>query len=252
MARHTKRAFGPVGSGKPPVNTGRKPAEDRPKRLAIPIPLRVRVGVALAGLILVGFGTRWAASQAVPTTVRVPSAQQLAAFPYQLGPWKGEDTPVDKRVLTVVGTELTINRTYRQSAENFVGFHAAVFTQPEFSLPHPPELCYGGTGWRVRNTKDSRIILSDGTSGSVRVLTLERRTGAETATVLYCYQLAGPFSPDRDTVRTFFWKYRGQKSRPPLVKVMFHLPGSGETVEEFGRDFAKRTLEKLAEMEKTW
>lgn len=252
MARRKKRWSEPTLPPKPVAGPAQKSPDPVPKRPQRSVPLRVRVGVAVAGLIVMGFGTRWAASQAVPTAVRLPTTQQLATFPYQLGPWKGEDTPVDKRILAAVGTELTINRTYRQSAENYVGFHAAVFTQPEFSLPHPPELCYGGTGWRVRGTKDTRIILSDGTSGSVRVLTLERRTGGETATVLYCYQLAGPFSADRDTVRTFFWKYRGQKSRPPLVKLMFHLPGSGETTEELGRDFAQRALEKLAEMENTW
>lgn len=216
------------------------------------ISLPVRVGVAIGSLILVGLGARWAASQAVPSEVRLPNRDQLLGFPYQLGPWKGEDEVVDEKVLQVVGAELTLNRTYRQSAERFVGLHAAVFTYTDFSLPHPPELCYGGTGWRVRRTRDVPLNLSDGTTGTIRILTLEKETGQQTATVLYCYQLAGPFAADRDAVRRLFWRYRGQKSRPPLVKVMFHLPGSDSTAEDDGLDFARRTLEKLAEMERTW
>ncbi|MEJ5341799.1 MAG: exosortase C-terminal domain/associated protein EpsI [Thermogutta sp.] len=233
---------------KPEEKTGRPLKHKSMVNISLP----VRVGVAIGSLILVGVGARWAASQAVPSEVRLPNRDQLLGFPYQLGPWKGEDDPVDEKVLQVVGAELTLNRTYRQSAERFVGLHAAVFTHTDFSLPHPPELCYGGTGWRVRKTRDVQLNLSDGTTGTIRILTLEKEIGQQTATVLYCYQLAGPFAADRDAVRRLFWRYRGQKSRPPLVKVMFHLPGSDSTAEDDGLDFARRTLEKLAEMERTW
>jgi EpsI family protein len=213
----------------------------------------VRCLVAAAGILFVGLGTRWAASQAVPNTVRLPSRDQLDAFPKQLGPWKLDDEEqIDPKVLQVLGTRLALSRRYSQSAERVVEMHIAVFTQTGFSLPHPPELCYDGTGWRVRSTRDARVILPNGTSGTVRILRLEKERGSQRATVLYCYQLAGPFSAERDTVRTFFWQFRGQKSRPPLVKLMLHLPGSGESTEELGLDFAQRALEKLMEIEKAW
>ena len=215
--------------------------------------LLMRLGVAAVAIIWIGVGARWAASQAVPNTVRVPHQDQLAVFPKQLGPWKCDDEEqLDLKTMRFLGTELTINRRYSQSAERVVEMHAAVFTQAGFSLPHPPELCYSGTGWRVRSTRDARVILPDGTSGTVRIIRLEKDRANQRATVLYCYQLAGPFSADRDTVRTFFWKYRGQKSRPPLVKLMLHIPGGGEAVEDLALDFAQRALEKFAEMEKTW
>jgi len=209
--------------------------------------------IAAIGVLLIGLGARWAASQAVPNTVRIPDLEKLAVFPKQLGPWKCEDEEqIDPQVLRVLGTALAIDRRYSQSAERFVEMHAAVFTQSGFSLPHPPELCYAGTGWNARSTRDARVILSDGTTGTVRIIRLEKERDNQRATVLYCYQLAGPFSADRDTVRTFFWKYRGQKSRPPLVKLMLHIPGGGEAVEDLALDFAQRALEKFAEMEKTW
>lgn len=209
--------------------------------------------IAAAGILFVGLGTRWAASQAVPNTVRLPSQDQLHVFPKQLGAWKCEDEEqIDPQVLQVLGTGLVLNRRYSQSAERVVEMHIAVFTQTGFSLPHPPELCYDGTGWKVRSTRDARVILPNGTSGTVRILRLEKERGSQRATVLYCYQLGGPFSADRDTVRTFFWQFRGEKSRPPLVKLMLHLPGGGESFEELGLDFAQRALEKLMEIEKTW
>ncbi|HOA51131.1 MAG TPA: exosortase-associated EpsI family protein [Thermogutta sp.] len=215
--------------------------------------LLLRAGLVALGLLVIGIGARWAASQAVPNIVRVPEQEQLAAFPKQLGPWKCEDEEkIDAKMFQALGTGVAVTRRYSQSAERFLEMHAAVFTQPGFSLPHPPELCYSGTGWRVRSTRDVPLTLIDGTSGSVRFIRLVKERGDQQATVLYCYQLAGPFSADRDKVRTFFWKFRGQKSRPPLVKLMLHLPGSGETIENLGLDFAQRALEKLAEMEKTW
>lgn len=216
------------------------------------IPFWPRIGLAIICLIFVGGGVRWAASQAIPSELRLPTPQQLAALPYQLGPWKGEDQKVDPRLIQAVGTNLQINRIYQQSVARAAGIHMAVFTNPDFSLPHPAELCYSGTGWQVRRTRDARLILSDGTSGTVRIISLVKEQGGETATVLYCYQLAGPFAADRDKVRSFFWRYRGQKARPPLVKVMVHLTGDGQQTEDLGLDLAQRILEKLAELEKTW
>ncbi|MGQ9505320.1 MAG: exosortase-associated EpsI family protein [Thermogutta sp.] len=211
----------------------------------------MRCVIAAIGILFVGLGTRWAASQAVPNTVRVPTQEQLEAFPTQLGPWQLDDEQqVDAKILQVLGTSITLTRRYSQSAERVAELHAAVFTQTGFSLPHPPELCYSGTGWKVRSTRDARIILADGTSGSARILRLEKERENRRATVLYCYQLASSFAADRDTVRTFFWKFRGQKSRPPLLKLMAYLPGSGENVEELGLDFMQRALEKFTEMQK--
>ncbi|WP_347245875.1 exosortase C-terminal domain/associated protein EpsI [Thermogutta sp.] len=251
MSRRKRRQLALIAPRPKPMDSDVGAGAEKP-RPVIAIPLQVRAAVVVVSLVLVGLGARWAASQAVPSEVRLPKREQLLSFPYQLGPWQGEDERVDEKVLQVVGAELTLNRTYRQSAERFIGFHAAVFTHTDFSLPHPPELCYGGTGWRVRSTKDARLVLSHGTSGTVRILSLEKESGGQAATVLYCYQLAGPFAAERDAVRRLFWRYRGQKSRPPLVKVMFHLPGAGPDVEEEALDFARRALEKLAEMEKNW
>lgn len=216
------------------------------------IPFWPRIGLAIVCLIFVAGGVRWAASQAVPSELRLPTRQQLSDLPYQLGLWKGVDEKVDPRLIQAVGTDLQINRFYQQSVERAAEIHVAVFTNPDFRLPHPPELCYSGTGWQVRGTRDARLILSDGTSGTVRIINLVKEQGGETATVLYCYQLAGPFAADRDKVRSFFWQYRGQKSRPPLVKVMLHLSGDGQQTEDLGLDLAQRVLEKLVELEKTW
>lgn len=229
-----------------PADTGHAP----PRNI---LSFSTRCVVAAVGILFVGLGTRWAASQAVPNIVRLPTQEQLDSFPTQLGPWRlDEQQQVDEKILQVLGTSITLTRRYSQSAERVAELHAAVFTQTGFSLPHPPELCYSGTGWRVRSTRDARIILADGTSGSVRILRLEKERENPRATVLYCYQLAGPFAADRDTVRTFFWKFRGQKSRPPLLKLMAYLPGSGENVEELGLDFIQRALEKFIDIQKTW
>lgn len=242
-------------SEKPTQGQGAKKLEESPsvKRRSMPsVPWAGRIVFAIVALGGLALGARWAASQAVPNEVRVPTREQVDAFPYELGPWKGEEDVIDEKIIVAVGADLTLNRTYRQSAVRSVSLHAAVFSYSGFSLPHPPELCYGGTGWRVRQTRDADLTLSDGTTGAIRILTLEKETGRDSATVLYCYQLAGPFAADRDLVRRLFWRYRGQKSRPPLVKIMLHIPGSGAEVEELGLDFAKRVLDKFAEMQKTW
>lgn len=208
--------------------------------------------VAVVLMTCVALGARWAASRSIPSAVRIPDQSKLAAFPQEIGPWRGVDQELDPAIVRTLGTDMTLNRLYLSSTGGSIALHVAVFTQPEFKLPHPPELCYGGTGWRVMRTKDQPLTLAGGEQGSVRVLNLEREDGSNRATVLYCYQLGGAFAADRDTVRTFFWQYRGQSSRPAMLKVMFHCPAAGTMVEDQSLDFAKEVLSRLAVMAEDW
>lgn len=208
--------------------------------------------LAVVLMTCVALGARWAASRSIPSAVRIPDQSKLAAFPQEIGPWRGVDQELDPAIVRTLGTDMTLNRLYLSSTGGGIALHVAVFTQPEFKLPHPPELCYGGTGWRVVRTKDQPLTIAGGRQGSVRVLNLEREDGSNRATVLYCYQLGGSFAADRDTVRTFFWKYRGQSSRPAMLKVMFHCPAAGTMIEDQSLDFAKEVLSRLAVMVEDW
>ncbi|NMC21127.1 MAG: EpsI family protein, partial [Thermogutta sp.] len=208
--------------------------------------------LAVVLMACVALGARWAASRSIPSTVRIPEKSKLAALPQEIGPWRGADQQVDPAIFQTLGTTITLDRLYLSPSGGGIALHVAVFTQPEFKLPHPPELCYGGTGWRVRGTADRPLTLNSGEKGSVRVLTLEREDGSARATVLYCYQLGGSFAADRDVVRTFFWKYRGQASRPAMLKVMLHCPASGTMVEDQALDFATEVLSRLAKMAEDW
>jgi len=208
--------------------------------------------LAVVLMACVALGARWAASRSVPSTVRIPEKSKLAALPQEIGPWRGVDQELDPAIFQTLGTTITLDRLYLSPGGGNIALHVAVFTQPEFKLPHPPELCYGGTGWRVRGTTDRPLTLNSGDKGSIRVLALEREDGAARATVLYCYQLGGSFAADRDVVRTFFWKYRGESSRPAMLKVMLHCPASGTMVEDQALDFAKEVLSRLAVMAQDW
>ncbi|MGQ9821948.1 MAG: exosortase C-terminal domain/associated protein EpsI [Thermogutta sp.] len=231
-----------------PVEAGTQPAP----RLGSTRGFLFRSVLAVVLMTCVALGARWAASRSIPSTVRIPEASKLAAFPQEIGPWRGVDQKLDPAVVRTLGTDMTLDRLYLSSAGGSIALHVAVFTQPEFKLPHPPELCYGGTGWRVVRTEDQSLTLAGGEQGSVRILNLEREDGSNRVTVLYCYQLGGSFAADRDTVRTFFWKYRGQSSRPALLKVMLHCPAAGTMVEDRSLDFAKEVLSRLAVMAEDW
>lgn len=208
--------------------------------------------LAIVLMACVALGARWAASRSVPSTVRIPEKSKLEALPREIGPWRGVDQELDPAVFQTLGTTITLDRLYLSPGGGNVALHVAVFTQPEFKLPHPPELCYGGTGWRVRGTTDRPLTLNSGEKGTIRVLSLEREDGAARATVLYCYQLGASFAADRDVVRTFFWKYRGESSRPAMLKVMLHAPAAGTMVEDQTLDLAKEVLSRLAVMARDW
>jgi EpsI family protein len=80
------------------------------------------------------------------TPVSIPA--HLSQLPLKLGPWQGEDTPIQARIVDAIGVDSYLNRVYvdpaGQQVELYVAFYA---NQRTDKWVHSPKDCIPGSGW---------------------------------------------------------------------------------------------------------
>lgn len=90
----------------------------------------------------------------------LPAHQPLAAFPYQLGEWAGEDVSIPTDMLEVLGNGDFLLRVYQTvSTQPEVDlFIAYIPSQREGDTIHSPKNCIPGAGWSP--VESSRVTIS--------------------------------------------------------------------------------------------
>src|SRR5262245_20680057 len=140
-------------------------------------------------------------------------------LPLELGSsWTGTNTELDPSVFKQVGALKMTNRTYQNELGRQATAHLATFSTADMLVPHPPQLCFTESGWKI--LKDEWQ-----TDGDRRYrLLLVERDGARSA-VAYWYQLGTDVAGDRDDLRKIMQKFRREKTTwPPMVKVLIQVP----------------------------
>jgi len=131
------------------------------------------------------------ASKTEPVAAREP----FAVFPMHLGNWDGVDTPLDPKVVSVLGVSDYVSRIYR-SSQAAVGFYVGFYqTQRQGATMHSPMNCLPGSGWDVASRSYITVpIFESVDSNSTRNIEVNRiviEKGLDRALVLYWYQAHG-------------------------------------------------------------
>ena len=150
--------------------------------------------------------------------------QDLREIPTQLGPWTGKEVQLDPRTYQATGSEVLVNRQYRNPAGDTASLHAAMWLEFSIKLPHRPEICYPASGYEIISENDWQLQVADQSSMPVRLLTVRR--DAKQSYVVYWYQLGERIIIGRAPLQRAPWTFRGMKTYPPLIKVMLHVPVS--------------------------
>jgi hypothetical protein len=145
--------------------------------------------------------------EAVPLRKPLYRMDKAALAPYELR----EAVDIPPEVVDTLGTDMYIqwvledtsitdlsDRTKR--AVLFVTYYTG---QPD-PVPHVPEVCYLGSGYKVESLEDDTLEIPEiGQTIPVRVLTFASptRLGASHASVLYTFSANGAFASDRTQVR---------------------------------------------------
>ena len=123
----------------------------------------------------------------------MPVRQSLATFPARIDGWEGHPAPdFDARVMSVLGVDEYVNRTYlraEQTAGLYIGYYES---QRQGDSIHSPLNCLPGAGWQPI---DSHRITIDvpGAPGSqsIAVNRVLIEKGDDRQVVLYWYQSHG-------------------------------------------------------------
>ena len=173
----------------------------------------------------------------------IPARQALAAFPHQLGDWKGSDLPIENNIREVLGPGDFLLRQYQSPAidANPVDLFIAYFpSQRTGDTMHSPQNCLPGSGWAILTSRRFELSVPGATPFRVNQYLVSR--GSDRQLVLYWY-----FAHDRAVASEYRAKWylivdamRTNRSDGSLIRLnTLMLPG--ESV-----DSATRRLMPLA------
>jgi len=144
-----------------------------------------RVGLALGILLGSGVVLR-ALSHGEPIPIRAP----LDSFPRALGPWTGEDLPLDPRVDNALKADARLLRQYLAAQGTPVWLFIAYYkTQRLGETVHSPKSCLPGAGWEPVSGTRVPVAVAPG-----RTIILNRylvQQGMDRQLVFYWYQSHG-------------------------------------------------------------
>ncbi len=152
------------------------------------------VSLALvAGAILIGH-----ASKSEPVLLRTP----LDTFPLQVAGWEGRPTErFDQRILTVLGVDEYVNRSYRAPDGTALGLYVGYYrSQREGDTMHSPLNCLPGAGWQPVKQERTTIAVATGIDAATgqpsgrREILVNRfviEKGLDRQVVVYWYQSHG-------------------------------------------------------------
>lgn len=205
-----------------------------------PVALRLFV---LAGL-LVGIEAGFQALRARRSMAEVEMPPwKLDQMPRDLGDWHGEPTEVDSRVFRNLGAAQTRDTLFHPSFGPPVVAHVAIFDQESSGLPHHPDLCYGGNGYRKLAERTIRIRTDSGREIPASLVTFERQD--DRLAVLFWYQYGDRILTESSQTSAARLAAAGRRARPAMVKVMLQTPLDAP-------DQAEGRLRELARLIRAW
>ncbi len=161
----------------------------------------VQVALAVAVLAASGAARGWQSSR-VDQVLREgrKSPFALKDIPMQLGPWVGQDEPVDEQIVRITGSTDSIFRSY-QNQNTGQRVHVLVLFGPSVAMfGHIPEVCYPASGFdMVRDPKMHTVQSpSTGASWPFRELVYTKGEGgqSELQHVYYTWRQSNRWNPN--------------------------------------------------------
>jgi EpsI family protein len=120
----------------------------------------------------------------------VVARQPLRDLPYSIGGWKGQEQPLEERIVKAVGVTDYTNRLYvnqkSEPVELYIGYYASQRTGDTI---HSPKNCLPGAGWDPIRSDYTTIQLTNGQRIVVNEYVIAQ--GLDKQLVFYWYQGRG-------------------------------------------------------------
>jgi len=174
---------------------------DRPNAKAAAVAIAILLAAGTAYRTLAAYYARPADSKLLPPGT-------LARLPLELGAWRGQDQPLDERMIKATDTDQILTRRYiRRDGSAAASLLVSYGIRLRDLLPHRPEVCYTTHGWTLRRTESAVLQAADGKSLPCQVHAFDRAgIGAESVRVLHYYLVDGVYGEDVSLLRSKVWK----------------------------------------------
>ncbi len=200
-----------------------------------------RLFVAAAMVVGIAAGAQLVRARRSQIEVEMPK-WRVDQLPLELGSWQGEPAIVDAQIFRHVGAAGIRDVKYRSAAGPDVVVHLAVFDDEMTSLPHHPNLCYTGNGYRQASSKTIQVRRSAEKTIPAALLAFERPS--DRVAVLYWYQFGDRILTEPGDTASIRWSLGGRRSRPALVKVMLQTAfDSPDKAEQRLREVSRLVLQ---------
>jgi len=192
--------------------------------------MSLNIRFALTGVLLAGTGIFL---QARHTQEFLPSRAAFASFPHRLGNWVGDDVPIAKDVLDVLGPGDFLLRAYQDDDRDAAGidlFMAYFPSQRAGETIHSPRNCLPGSGWLPVESRRITVSLPGHAPFAANRYVIAK--GADRRVVLYWY-----WAHDRAVASEYWAKFylvadsmRLHRSDGSLIRLISPLD-AGESVD---------------------
>lgn len=116
--------------------------------------------------------------------------QPLRALPYTLGIWRGEERPLEGRIVQAVGVSDYTARVYFSPTEAPVSIYIGYYSsQRTGDTIHSPKNCLPGAGWDPVHSEYARVSVPGGRQIVVNEYVIQQ--GLDREMVFYWYQGRG-------------------------------------------------------------
>ena len=123
---------------------------------------RFRTVIVIAGCLLLAGG---AADRTVEkllfglNAASVPLKEPLASLPRRIGPWIGEDQPLDENVRRIANEDAYLNRRYdNEDGKRSVTLYVGYVGGARKIISHRPDVCYAAHGFE--QVAEQRLVLT--------------------------------------------------------------------------------------------
>ncbi len=142
--------------------------------------------LVIAGMLIAGLVLLHGLSHGERVSTRLP----LREIPLVLGAWRGQERPLEKRIVEATNTDDYLNRVYFNPDGKSIGLYLGFYeTQRTGDTIHSPKHCLPGTGWEPLRTGRLQIEMQGGPAIEMNEYLVQK--GLDRQLVLYWYQGRG-------------------------------------------------------------
>lgn len=210
------------------------------------------LGVGCLLMVFSGLAYRLTAKQ-LDLLAQSPVLRKVlfSGFPYEAGPWMGEELPLDETVLKVANNEDYISRRYWNAERDMeVTFYIAYTSKPINMDGHRPTVCYAGNGWLHEETKEVEVdpVYGDGVAALLHTFRRPMSSFPKVYVLNY-YIVSGQVTTDHRAFGGLRYRRVIQSSNNPRYVAQVQISSTSSTAAlEFARQVAPMVWSYLPDL----